>query len=441
MIAEPAVNLIHGDGFEVRFSEILAMYSFLLVPWMKVFGVSLRSIRGANMTCATLGLFMLWLAVKRLGLIQRASFRLLLVLLLAAEFGMIFAYRTGRYDGFGCLLMAVLIFAISLHDRRRRWLALFIVCLFLPWAGPQYLIALFSAGVVLGLIFRRRYLMEVGVSFLGVGLGQFAFLAVVALTGRLSSYRDFLHIQQRSGVFIRGLMHGTLIHHNFLPKDFSFPFLLAASLVLLVALRRLKRGPQYTSLCFSLLYCAVVTVLFVSIAKFPSYYSYLIAIPLAISTVAGLSVCETKAARYAVVACCFMSVAAGAGMNTAAYAEDSQDHDYARLQEFVRQSVRANDVAYVDPEIYLLARQRAADAYFPNPDLDILPRMSTEQKESITVLVIQPSWIDDTTRELGGEWKATGQELVPAGHNVFGDNDKGFISWTLKDLKVLRRTQ
>ena len=30
MIAEPAINFIHGKGFEVRFSEILAMYSFLL---------------------------------------------------------------------------------------------------------------------------------------------------------------------------------------------------------------------------------------------------------------------------------------------------------------------------------------------------------------------------------------------------------------------------
>ena len=86
MIAEPAINFLHGKGFNVRFSEILAMYSFLLVPWIKLFGESLRSIRSANMTCAATALFVLWLAVKRLALIPKVIWRVLLLFVLATEF-------------------------------------------------------------------------------------------------------------------------------------------------------------------------------------------------------------------------------------------------------------------------------------------------------------------------------------------------------------------
>ena len=57
--AEPAVNYIHGQGFRIRFDEILGLYSFLLVPWMKLFGASLQSIRSADIVSMTAGLLVL----------------------------------------------------------------------------------------------------------------------------------------------------------------------------------------------------------------------------------------------------------------------------------------------------------------------------------------------------------------------------------------------
>ncbi len=35
MIAEPAINFLRGIGFRIRFSEIVVLYPFLLVPWLK----------------------------------------------------------------------------------------------------------------------------------------------------------------------------------------------------------------------------------------------------------------------------------------------------------------------------------------------------------------------------------------------------------------------
>ncbi|MGB0021467.1 MAG: hypothetical protein WBP65_06615, partial [Candidatus Sulfotelmatobacter sp.] len=87
--AEPAINYIHGQGFGIRFDEILGMYSFLLVPWMKLFGSSLQSIRSADIVSMTAAFLVLWSAVKRIEIIPLAFWRLFLLILLATEYGMI----------------------------------------------------------------------------------------------------------------------------------------------------------------------------------------------------------------------------------------------------------------------------------------------------------------------------------------------------------------
>jgi hypothetical protein len=440
MIAEPAVNFIYGKGFHVRFSEILAMYSFLLVPWLKVFGISLRSVRSANMACAAMSFLFIWLAVKRLGLISQAALRLCLLLLLATEFGMIFAYRTGRYDGFGCLLISLMMLAVSVRETQRRLVVLFFVCLFIPWAGPQYFVALFAGGIAFILARGLRYWMEIAVSFVAGALGAVAFVCAIGISGRLESYRQFLSIQQRGGSFLRELfVRGKLVHHNFLPKDFSLPFLFIAAAILFLFLARTRPRPQFTALYIGIAYCLSLSVLLILIAKFPTYYSYLLVIPLSITVISGFSMVGATSIRRATVALCFFSAAAGAGLNLISYESDAKDHQYSLIERFVNESIQSDDVVYVDSEAYLAARVRAADAYFPNPDLDILSRMSLEERRSITVLVIEPSWITDTTRLIGGKWKETGQELVPEGHSIFGSDSLGFISWSLKDLKVLRR--
>lgn len=440
MIAEPAINFIHGNGFQVRFSEILALYSFILVPWIKLFGASLLSIRSANMLCSTTALFTLWLAVKRLGVITSAQWRLFLMFLLFTEFGFIFTYRFGRYDGFGCLLMAMAVLLMSIGEKKTRLLALSILCLLVPWAGPQYMVALFAAGIVLFLLFRVRYWVEVAVSFISSAFGEAAFLLIVYISGRMKSYQAFLAIQQRStGFLIELFKNGKLVHHNYLPKDFSLPALIAASLISILVFRRRQSAPQYRSVLFGPIFAAITSVLLLGVAKFPTYYSYLIAIPLGVSICSGLDACKSRGYQMTLLLACIMSALAGAGLNAVSYISDAHDHDYSLIERFVGGTLRKGDVAYVDPKVYLAARQRAADAYFPNPDFDIISKMSEEEKESITVVLIPPDWIEDTTRELGGQWADTGEELRPSGQGLFGNKNLGFLSGTLKDIRVLRR--
>jgi hypothetical protein len=438
--AEPAINYIHGHGFGIRFDEILGMYSFLLVPWMKLFGSSLRSIRSADIVSMTVAFLVLWSAIKRLEIIPLACWRIFLLILLSTEYGMIVVYRNGRYDGFGALLMTVILWLMSIKVKRTRLFCLFVVCLFVPWAGLQFMPVLFTAGVFLFLVFRWRFWMEIAVSFFASVLGGAAFFIVAAVNSRLSTLLRFIRVQ-RIGVNVISdwLHHGQLILYNYVPADFSLPFLFAAAAILFVHLLRQKKINLYSGISLGILFDVLLGIIMLTVAKLATYYSYMIVIPIAVALCSGLALCEPGKLRNAVLILCSLSAAAGAGLHAAAYIGNRQDRDYSQLEQFVDQTVHADDIAYVDTRGYLAVRQRARDAYFPEAEERIIPLMSRQQKDSITVLLIPSSELEYATNGLGGQWQETGQRIAPTGHNIFGNRRVGLPTFSPINLTVYRR--
>jgi hypothetical protein len=442
MIAEPAINFVHGLGFQVRFSEIVVMYPFLLVGWFRLFGSSLRSIRSADIICMTASLLVLWSAVKRLGIVSSWRWRLFLLPLLATEYGMIFAYRSGRYDGFGALLMAGILWVMSIKDKRTRIASLSGICLFSPWAGPQFLPLIFVAGVVLLIVFGWRYWPEIAASYVSIVCGGVIFLAALFECGRLSRFLEFLRIAQRSSGFFHALIsQGKFNHGNYIPKDFSFPFLFAAGVLLFMTLRRDRRVTYRSPICYGLLLAVCLTSVLLLVAKFPTYYSYMIVIPVAVAVCSGLSLSEPGTGRKIALLLCCMSFVFGAVANMVAYVSARHDHNYGRIQKFVNQSVYPDDIVYTEPMAYEAVRARVRDAYFPNPDLEIIPLMSQQQKKAFDVVLIRREWASDVTKALGGTWQDTGQGLAPADPPFLGSTNLGFLSWKFGGLHVYRRTQ
>lgn len=440
MQAEPAINYIHGQGFGIRFDEILGMYSFLLVPWMKLFGSSLQSIRSADIVSMTAALLVLWSAVRRMSIIPLAFWRIFLLVLLATEYGMIVVYRNGRYDGFGALLMTVVLWLMSIEGKQTRLLCLFGVCLLVPWAGMQFMPVLFAGGVTLFLIFRWRFWMEIALSFLAGVSGVGAFFLVAAANGRLSTLLKFISGQKTGlNVISNWIHHGQLVLYNFIPADFSFPFLFAAAAILFVYLLRQKKISLHSGVCVGILFDVLLSIVMLTVAKLPTYYSYMIVIPAAVALCSGLALCEPGKLRTASLILCSLSAAAGAGLHAAAYAGNRQDRDYSRLEQFVDETVHANDIAYVDITGYLAVRQRARDAYFPETEGLIIPLMSQRQKDSITVLLIPKPELEYTINGLGGQWQETGQTIAPTGRNIFGNRRVGLVTFRPIDLAVYRR--
>jgi hypothetical protein len=134
-----------------------------------------------------------------------------------------------------------------------------------------------------------------------------------------------------------------------------------------------------------------------------------------------------------------VSCICGAVANTAAYLSERHDHNYTRMQNFVNESVYHNDIAYAEPIAYEAARAHARDAYFPNPDFDIIALMSQQQRNSITVMLVRSEWSAAVARAPGGTWEDTGQDLAPLDHPFFGNLNLGFLTWRFSGLHVYRR--
>jgi hypothetical protein len=439
-VSEPAVSFFYGHGYIFRFSEMLGMYTILLVPWMKVFGASLQSVRSADIVCMTAAFFVLWSAVKRLDLVTHAAMRFLLLFLLATEYAMIFAYRSGRYDGFGALIMVVVLWIMSIREKRMRIALLSAICLFVPWAGLQFMPLLFTAGLVLFLFFRWKYWMEIAASYLASAVGAGCFLLCVYFSGRLPGYLKSVHASLTGpAIFAHWFRTGEFHHSNFLPKDLSLAFLFPAAVLLLIALLRDKQITRRSVLSFALLFTVLLVCIQCLVSKFPTYYCYMVVIPLTIAICAGLPKCKAGALKSATLLLCLLSVLAGAGLNFAAWAYDRQDRSYARIEQFIGSVIRADDIAYVDHEGYLAARPLAKDVYLPTiPGGGILLLLSQQQKDSITVLVIHPEELSEVLKTFGGDWQMTGK-LAPTQRSLFGDRNLGFVTFRPNTLVALRR--
>jgi hypothetical protein len=456
-IAEPAVSFLHGHGFVIRFSEILSMYSFLLVPWMKLFGTTLVALRAASIVSVAAALVVLWSAVKRLGLVESALSRLFLLLLLATEYAVIFACRDGRYDGFGALLMTLALWILSIPNRRARLVALAVFSLFLAWAGLQFLPVVFAAGLVFFLFHRLKYLPEIAIAWCASALGAAVFFLSIRASGRLAAFLKFIHAQPSGPTILANWLHHRGFHQaNYIPKDFSLPFLLAAVLLLFLFLPRPqaeKSRPEVEEirshaeksralLAFTLVFAVLLTVVMLAAAKLPTYYCYLLAIPLGLAIASAVARPQPHWLRGASLGLCALSALAGGGLNLAVCLSDWHDRDYARVQEFIAQSVRPADTAYVDSEGYLAARNIAADVYLPEiAGGDILDQLSVEQKHSITVLVIRPEDAARVLAAFGSQWQPTGQQLTPTQHLLFAGRNAGFLSLKPVDLVVYRKSQ
>jgi hypothetical protein len=456
-IAEPAVSLLHGHGFVIRFSEILSLYSFLLVPWMKLFGTTLVALRAASIVSVAAAFAVLWSAVKRLGFVEGASSRLFLLFLLSTEYAMIFAYRDGRYDGFGALLMSLALWILSIPNRRARILSLAVLSLLLAWAGLQFLPVLFAAGLVFFLFYRSKYLPEIAVSWCASALGAAALFLSIRASGRLAGFLKFIHAQPSGPTILANWLHHRGFHQaNYIPKDFSLPFLLAAVLLLFLFLprpqgeesrpRAANFRPQaqksHALLAFGLVFTVVLTAVMLAAAKLPTYYCYLLAIPLGLAIASALAQPQPRWLRGATLGLCALSALAGAGLNLAVCLSDWRDRDYARVQEFIAQSVRPADIGYIDSEGYLAARTIAADVYLPEiAGGDILDQLSEEQRKSITVLVIRPEDAARVLASFGDQWQPTGQHLAPTEHLLSAGRNAGFLSLKPVDLVVYRKIQ
>lgn len=443
MYTDPAINYVTGHGFTVGLmdanSPVFYFYngpahSALLIPWLKVFGVSMRSVRSINfLYMAIIGL-LIWSAVKRASIVASSRLRLLLLSMILCNYAVIFSCRCGRYDCLGMLAVALAFWTFTLRSAPLRLGALTLLGAASPWVGLQLLPFEGVLGGALLVFTLFRYWREISVFFVGVAAGGLGLIEFFKSHGVWQLFLHFINYQSTKVGFVSGLVQGQFRHSNTLPKDFSFVFVLAAAFLLAVTFVARRSFRLRSPLVYGLAVVCLLAITLIVLGKFPTYYGWMTFVPLAICVCASLGSGLSIRMRRCAVALCVLSSIVGVGLHVLASARDWKDRDYSKVEQFVNANVRADDRAYVEPQAYYPAKTRAAATFFWTP---VTP-MSAAEKSSITVCIINPDRAS-ALKEFGAAWYRT-KELVPGHAGLFGVDYKwGFLSLPNYHLAIYRR--
>jgi MFS family permease len=441
---DPAVNYLTGHGFTANVpGENAPVFYFyggpahpaLLILWLKVFGISIRSVRAINFVYMAIAVLLIWSAAKRTGLVPSTRWRLLLVFLLLCDYSMIFSYRCGRYDSLGMLIVAFAFWSFSFKSEPLRFTALTIAGAASPWIGLPLLPLTAVLGATLFAFTLFRYWREISAFYIGVVAGVLGLVGFFVSHGVLRYYLRFAHSPTKRFWLVTALLRGVFQHSNTLPKDFSLPLVLGSAVVVAVALYRKSSLRLRSPLVYGLIFVPALGLAMVLGAHFPTYYGWMVYIPLAVCVCASLDLDLPVNSRRLAVGLCVLASIVGVGLHVLACARDWQDRDYAKVSRFVTSNIRSDDRVFIDPQVYYPAKLTGAAVFFWDPG----SQMSSVEKSRLTACVIGPDRLG-LLKEFGGAWYSTGDELVPAHTGLFGTNLRwGFLSLPNYRLSVYRR--
>lgn len=446
MFADPAVNLLAGQGFTSSawygqgsgefFAGNVPLYSGLLFGWMKVFGFSITAVRSLSLVLMAAVCLLAWRAGARLGLVRTARARLLFLVLLLGGYSVVFSYRSGRYDALAMLVVAALFWAHSLEHGGVRAAVFFVLGMITPGTGMQLLPMLCVGGAVTLVFAGWRVLPQWIAAAAGACGGMGLLMAFYKSHG---VWEKFLgSFRQQTSTSILGMLRSGEFHHsNYLPKDFSFWPVFALALLLAAWLLWRREFRWRSPLAFGLVFSVGLSLALVLGGKFPTYYGWMTYGPLCLCVCAALSATALPAVLRVISAGLLgLAMLVGFGLHALAAGWDWPERDHRKVEVFARQNLNREDWMCGDHTTYYAAKPVAARVFMPV----YLPAMPDEERRRLTVLIIAPGEFNKVTNVVGGNWASTGARLVPQRRPLFGtDWKRGFLSMPNYELEVFRR--
>jgi len=445
---DPAWNLYLGDGFtssawyaqedDEFWAGNVPLHSALLYLWMIPFGTSILSVRAINYLFISVAALLLWLAVKRLGLIARPQYRVVLVALVLSGFGISFNYRSGRPDGICILLSCAVMLAYSIPHRPARWAVVGGLGILFPIAGLQLVFYAALLCLLLLPFLRAKYLGEAVVLAAGclAGIGLlFVFYSSHGV------WDDFLAstLGTHSAAGREGFVHRLgQLHIPGGLKDPSFLLVLSTTLALALWAKVQRRFVWRSPLGFSVAVGVLMPiVLYGARGQYPCYYSWMAYVPVCVCLCTVLATrvpsLPRVADRVVVPALLTLSCLVGLPLLTGMTVAQWEDRDYRQVENLVREELGSGDVVYCDGAAYYAVKQQAAFDVGHRRLLAMTPR----QKARLSALVIDPRTIDAVRPLVGGRWQPCGQPLEPSHPPLFGVESEYFFS--AYRLQVFRR--
>lgn len=435
MFTEPAANLARDGVFLSRawfFSpenQVWAgnspLYSILLAPWLKLWGVSPVSARSFGLLLGSLGIVAWTTAAQRAGLVKRGATSLAYLAVLFLAYGVAINLRSGRYDGLGILIFGLLALALTWPPSWKRTLALLSLGMLIPASGMHLIVPIVVAALTAFVVYGRKTIPSSILVGAGIAIGLAILLFAFWKAGAMD---QFLHSTRKLSKVGGGSF----------PKDPSLSFVAVAALVNLAAqFFGKKRDRRLAILC---IYPALVTLAFPLVARFPTYYSWIIVFPLAALALYRLGEGERRWSRAAVLAVSFLlvcAVAAGLPLQLAASAL-FPSRGYDQIADAVARHVRRTDVALVSPPAWYPTWRIAAKTYTTEYDLE-RKFMSPEDERRVSLLVIDPNLLPYLKERFGPGWHQVGTVADPAKTAPPLSGQFGQKLFSRYDLAIYRR--
>jgi hypothetical protein len=416
---DPAANLYLKNSFTTtaygweRGTELHAhhpLYSLLLATWFKITGFGPMHARALNYVLVICTVLSVWVAIARSELVPSATYRLFLVLLLLFGYSFSFPYRTGRIEPLLMFLSALLFLLFTIKNRRWRISLLAAATLFF---GPAGLHLVVFAGVFTFLLFiylGRPVMVEVIVIWVALLISTAGLFTFYAMHGVWQNALLAIAPHTATGGIGTFLTGGGLTHLNKLPKDPSLMVLLG--LLGLLVIDQIRRGQfrHGSVISFGLGSSIAVSAALLMLAKFPTYYSWMVFGPLSVCLCSVMSRMHASrltnlGMRTGFVLACIT----GLPLQLFAVTYDWRDRDYDAVQEIVSANVEKDDRVLCDYPVYFAAKAKAVEVFLP----EYVKLMSPEEKNSVTLLIGSDAMITSWRSVLGGEWNITAQGILP----------------------------
>ena len=426
--ADPAINLVESGAFTSTAWEVqrssehwagnVPLYPLLLAGWIELFGMSITAVRSLNYVLVLAGTGLLWVTARRIDGMDRPVIRLLFVAVLLAGYGMSDAYRSGRPDMVGFVLVGAGGFAGTLSSAGARYTLALLVGLLLPLSGLQFLP---YAALLCGLAF----LWAPGQIFpLSLATGGGAVLG----GGGLASYywyrgvwTDFLQSITRHTVAGQSINAKLLDLPSLLSADPSYTLLLLGSFGLWGT--RGRQPPlSRPAVSYPLTVAVMAPIVLFVVGKYPTYYSWMGYAPLVFGICAAASTVSWSRSEALIVGGLLLLVG-GIGLPARIGVSVLQwdSRSYAPVEQVVDRHITTRDTVFSSYQGYYAAKERAGAVYLPK----YLWRVSdtkAEELRAVDKMVVSPDRKEMWTNRLGGQWEQVARMQAPerAIKSIFG---------------------
>ena len=447
---DPALNLLQGRGFTSTAYYVQAdgefwagnvpLYSALLYLWISLFGVTILSVRALDYVLISVAAYLLWIAVKRLRLIPWPQYRITLLLLVLCGFSVCFNYRSARPDCLCILLSSAALLAHSISYRPIRLAVLVTLGVLFPLTGLQLVVFAGLLCLLLLPLLRGKALPEAAAMGLGCVLGGGLLFALYRYHGVWETFlamtmgqHTVLGAEGLSRLSLRRMVPSTL-------KDPSSVLLMVATFgaATLAAMRgKLAwRSPLTAGVVIAL---GIPLGMLLLRGVYPAYYAWMTYIPVCICLCAALAsrppVVPPRFSRLCVpvllTAACLAGLPSVVGLTLWQW----DDRDYDRVEQLVAGHIRPGDRVYDEGAAYYAVKPRA--------DVEVgfrrLGTMTRQQKDRVSVLVIDPRQAEAMQRAMGGQWQPCSDVLQPSRPSWLKMESEYFLS--AYRLQVFRRRQ